>query len=106
VDVTPRSIEQRASLEHRRRILNSLGSGSLLDLPVVQAGATPKELQVVLGHASAAFSLTQNGHVFDADLDRVADRLDALRDAQTGQGRDTATRGVVLFSPSSAESGV
>jgi hypothetical protein len=44
----------------------------------------------VLGHASAGFSLTQYGHIFDADLDRVADRLDALLDPETGQGRDKA----------------
>jgi integrase len=57
---------------------------------MIHAGATPKELQVVLGHASAGFSLTQYGHIFDADLDRVADRLDALLDPGTGQGRDKA----------------
>jgi integrase len=57
---------------------------------MIHAGATRKELQVVLGHASAGFSLTQYGHIFDADLDRVADRLDALLDPGTGHRRDKA----------------
>ena len=29
----------------------------------------------MLGHASAAFTLTVYGHLFDADLDDIADRL-------------------------------
>jgi hypothetical protein len=33
-------------------------------------------LQVVLGHRSAAFSLTVYAHLFDADLDRLAERLE------------------------------
>jgi hypothetical protein len=31
-----------------------------------------------LGHRSAAFSLTVYGHLFDADLDPLADRLDVM----------------------------
>jgi DNA-binding transcriptional LysR family regulator len=57
---------------------------------MIQAGATPKELQVVLGHTSTGFILTQYGHVFDADLDRVVDRLDALLDPSTGHRRGKA----------------
>ncbi|MEP6625185.1 MAG: tyrosine-type recombinase/integrase, partial [Acidimicrobiia bacterium] len=45
---------------------------------LISAGASPKAVQVVLGHGSAAFTLTVYGHVFDADLDGLADRLDAL----------------------------
>jgi integrase len=43
---------------------------------IVAAGGSPKTLQTVLGHRSAAFSLTVYGHLFDADLDALADRLD------------------------------
>ncbi len=43
---------------------------------MIQAGASPKTLQTVLGHRSAAFSLTVYGHLFDADLDALADKLD------------------------------
>lgn len=49
---------------------------------MISAGATPKTIQSVLGHASAAFSLTVYGHLFETDLDALADRLDGLdRDA-------------------------
>jgi hypothetical protein len=70
---------------------------------MIHAGATPKELQVVLGHASAGFSLTQYGHIFDADLDRVADRLDALVELPTGQGRDSAGSTLVQLPTRKAE---
>jgi len=43
---------------------------------LISAGASPKAVQTVLGHASAAFSLTVYGHLFDADLDALADALD------------------------------
>ena len=43
---------------------------------MIQAGASAKTLQTVLGHRSASFSLTVYGHLFDADLDALADRLD------------------------------
>lgn len=43
---------------------------------VIGAGGSAKTLQAVLGHRSAAFSLTVYGHLFDADLDALADRLD------------------------------
>jgi hypothetical protein len=33
-----------------------------------------------MGHASAAFTLTVYGHLFDADLDALAERLDAQKD--------------------------
>jgi integrase len=44
---------------------------------MIAAGASPKAVQTVLGHASAAFTLTVYGHMFDADLDDLATRLDA-----------------------------
>jgi integrase len=37
---------------------------------------SPKTLQTVLGHRSAAFSLTVYAHLFDDDLDALADRFD------------------------------
>ncbi len=43
---------------------------------LIQAGASHKTLQTVLGHRSAAFSLTVYGHLFDSDLDALAERLD------------------------------
>lgn len=45
---------------------------------LISAGASPKEVQSVLGHGSAAFSLTVYGHLFDADLDTLAERLDGV----------------------------
>jgi integrase len=47
---------------------------------MISAGATPKAVQAVMGHASAAFTLTVYGHLFDADLDALAERLDDQRD--------------------------
>jgi integrase len=43
---------------------------------IVAAGGSPKTLQTILGHRSAAFSLTVYAHLFDTDLDALADRLD------------------------------
>lgn len=43
---------------------------------MIGAGASAKAVQVVLGHRSAAFTLTVYGHLFDADLDELAGRLD------------------------------
>lgn len=43
---------------------------------MIGAAASPKAVQVVLGHRSAAFTLTVYGHLFDADLDDLALRLD------------------------------
>jgi hypothetical protein len=47
---------------------------------MISAGATPKAVQSVMGHASAAFTLTVYGHLFDADLDALAERLDGHKD--------------------------
>jgi integrase len=43
---------------------------------IISVGGSHKTLQTVLGHRSAAFSLIVYGHLFDADLDALADRLD------------------------------
>jgi integrase len=43
---------------------------------MISAGASPKAVQSILGHRSAAFTLTVYGHLFDADLDDLAAKLD------------------------------
>jgi integrase len=43
---------------------------------LISAGASPKALQSILGHRSAAFSLTVYGHLFESDLDDLASKLD------------------------------
>lgn len=43
---------------------------------MIAAGASPKAVQTILGHRSVAFTLTVYGHLFDADLDDLAARLD------------------------------
>ncbi len=44
---------------------------------MISAGASPKAIQSILGHESAAFSLSVYGHLFDTDLDDLATRLDS-----------------------------
>ena len=44
---------------------------------MIQAGGSPKAVQSILGHRSAAFTLSVYGHLFDADLDDLAARLDS-----------------------------
>ena len=72
---------------------------------MISSGASPKEVQTVLGHANAGFTLTVYAHIFDADLDRVADRLDAMRHARTGQGRDNGRGDIVRLADRTVESG-
>lgn len=43
---------------------------------MISAGASPKAVQSIMGHRSAAFTLTVYGHLFDADLDDLAAKLD------------------------------
>ncbi|MPZ69903.1 MAG: tyrosine-type recombinase/integrase [Actinobacteria bacterium] len=43
---------------------------------MISAGASPKAVQSIMGHRSAAFTLTVYGHMFDEDLDALARRLD------------------------------
>ena len=45
---------------------------------LIRSGAAPKAVQQILGHRSAAFTLTVYGHIFDTDLDRVADDLERM----------------------------
>jgi len=56
---------------------------------MIRAGASPKALQIILGHQSAGFTLSVYGHVFEQDMTELAERLDALvpaRSRPTGQG--------------------
>ena len=47
----------------------------------IAAGASIKGVQSMLGHASATLTLDRYGHLFEGELDAVADRLDAARSA-------------------------
>lgn len=47
----------------------------------IGAGATIKGVQSMLGHASATLTLDRYGHLFGDELDAVAERLDAARNA-------------------------
>ena len=51
----------------------------------ISAGANPKAVQRMLGHASAAMTLDTYADLFEDDLDAVSERLDAVR-AQTVVG--------------------
>ncbi len=46
---------------------------------MIGAGWSPVAVQRVMGHASAAFTLTFYGHLFEDDLDELAARLEAPR---------------------------
>jgi integrase len=52
---------------------------------LIDAGASAKAVQTVLGHSSAAFTLTVYGHLFDADMDALAHALDV---SAAGRARD------------------
>jgi integrase len=52
---------------------------------MIAAGASPKAVQTVLGHANAGFTLSVYGHMFDADLDDLAQRLDEPRNASRSE---------------------
>ena len=54
---------------------------------MISAGASAKAVQTVLGHRSAAFTLTVYGHLFDTDLDDLAARLES----PAGRSRDGLT---------------
>lgn len=43
---------------------------------LIQSGASATAVQKILGHRSAAFTLTVYGHIFDTDLDLVAEKPD------------------------------
>ena len=60
---------------------------------LIAAGASAKAVQTILGHSSAAFTLTVYGHLFDADLDDLAARLDVTASRPPrGQGGATVHR--------------
>lgn len=44
---------------------------------LISAGASPKAVQTLLGHRSAAFTLNVYGHVFETDLDALGEMLDS-----------------------------
>jgi integrase len=50
---------------------------------MIGADASLKAVQAILGHRSAAFTLTVYGHLFDADLDQLAARLDLANSSRT-----------------------
>jgi integrase len=54
---------------------------------MISAGASAKAVQSVLGHGSAAFTLTVYGHLLDDDLDALAERIDELPRPQRGPAR-------------------
>jgi integrase len=45
----------------------------------IAVGATVKGVQLMLGHASATLTLDRYGHLFEGELDAVADRLEQAR---------------------------
>lgn len=51
---------------------------------MISAGASPKAVQSIMGHRSAAFTLTVYGHMFEEDLDALAQRIDQPRQSQGG----------------------
>lgn len=51
----------------------------------ISAGATPKAVQRMLGHASAAMTLDTYADLFEDDLDGVADALDKARARKIGR---------------------
>jgi integrase len=57
---------------------------------MIAAGASPKTVQSIMGHASAAFTLTVYGHLFDTDLDELAERLDVTA-SRPSRGHGGAT---------------
>jgi integrase len=71
---------------------------------LIQSGASATAVQKILGHRSAAFTLTVYGHIFDADLDLVAENLDqawAGREAAPEPGRGSNRLSGGLFAPGS-----
>jgi integrase len=61
---------------------------------LISSGASPKAVQAILGHRSAAFTLTVYGHLLDAGLDEVALRLEdniISRSESTADGLELAS---------------
>lgn len=53
---------------------------------MVASGATVKDVQAALGHASAAMTLNVYAHLFDGHLDEVGERMGRLLDGALGDG--------------------
>jgi integrase len=51
----------------------------------IHAGANPKVVQRMLGHASAAMTLDVYADLFESDLDAVATALDTLHGQASGR---------------------
>ncbi len=54
-------------------------------MPRSKAGATPKAVQRMLGHASAAMTLDVYADLFEDDLDGVSERLNDARAHSCGE---------------------
>jgi integrase len=73
---------------------------------MISADASDKALQSILGHSSANFTRTVYGHLFDADLDALADRLDSVPRTSRGlRVAGTAERSTDIPSDQGKESG-
>ena len=60
---------------------------------LIRSGASPTAVQKILGHRSAAFTLTVYGHIFEADSDVVAENLERnWTEGDASQGRLTLAR--------------
>lgn len=60
---------------------------------MIQAGASPKALQTILGHQSAGFTLSVYGHVFEQDMAALADRLDTVMRGRSLPGSEVHALG-------------
>jgi integrase len=66
----------------------------------IQSGANVKVVQTMMGHASATMTWDLYGHLYDGDLDTVAERLDVARATflrtKCGQSADSGAEVVEL----------
>ncbi|WAC92259.1 tyrosine-type recombinase/integrase [Mycobacterium sp. Aquia_213] len=69
----------------------------------ISAGANPKVVQRMLGHASAAMTLDVYADLFDSDLSSVAESVGKLW-ARTSQSHDCSTARTPLPAPTGTES--
>jgi hypothetical protein len=70
----------------------------------ISAGANPKVVQRMLGHASAAMTLDVYADLFDSDLSSVAESVGKMW-ARTLQPHDYSTPKAPLPAPTGTESG-
>jgi integrase len=61
---------------------------------LIDAGASAKAVQTVLGHGSGVFTLTVYPHLFDADMDALADALDASAAGRMRDRDELSERGI------------